>query len=150
MLFFTVLGLILLGYFISGTFDFLLLEKGAKEKLRREDKPYSTINPIFKYPQWVLICASIYIAIFIACAFTVHWAVLLGLIAWYTEDVFYYLWDWFYFNRPLPKELPWLHGNIKLYKKLVGDNYPRTIFKKVWVAQFIIMILTVIMVTVIL
>ena len=73
-----------------------------------------------------------------------------NFIAWYTEDVFYYLWDWFYFNRPLPKELPWLHGNIRLYKKLVGDNYPRTVFKKVWIVQFIIMIISVFVVTVIL
>jgi len=72
MLFFTVFGFILLGYFISGTFDFLLLEKGAKEKLRLEKKLYTEIKPIFRFPQWVIICKSIYVIFFIACAYIVH------------------------------------------------------------------------------
>ena len=150
MLFFTVFGLILLGYFISGTFDFLLLEKGAKEKLRQENKLYEEIKSIFRFPQWVIICISIYVTFFIACAYFVHWAVLLGLIAWYTEDIFYYIWDWFYFDRPLPKELPWLPGNNKLYQKLVGKDFSRSAFKRVWVTQFVIMTITVIIFTVLL
>jgi hypothetical protein len=144
----TILAAILAPFFISGFVDFWIKER-TKRRLYRAGKGWAHMPAYLLHEHgWHWYITSIWVALLIVqvVVFGGPWQILLGAVLFYTEDLAYYIFTRVAYGGTeqrefLPAELPWLHGDLAWYRRLVGDRYPRRTFLIVYGLQWIIFII---------
>ena len=139
--------IILIFYAYAGFFDFVTKEV-TKQTLIQEYgteyyyQNYSKLIPaVMRHSnEWWVWISLIWAIPILIISLTYDWRFLSAFIIFYSEDIFYYIFTKIKFGSFTPKELPWLHGNISWYKKLVGDKFPRKNFYIVYILQIILFI----------
>jgi hypothetical protein len=144
----TLLAAVLAPYFISGFVDFWIKER-TKRRLYRAGKSWADMPAYLLHEHgWHWYITSIWVVLLIVQVLLLGgpWQILLGVLIFSTEDIAYYVFTWIAFGGTekgefLPSEVPWLHGDIAVYRRLVGDNYPRRNFLIVYAAQWIVFVI---------
>jgi MFS family permease len=139
-----ILAAILAPYFIAGFVDFWMKER-TKRRLYREGKGWADMPAYLLHEHgWHWYITGIWIVLLIVQVVVLGgpWQILLGALLFYTEDLAYYIFTRIAYGgteerKFLPPRLPWLHGNITAYRRLVGDDYPRRKFLIVYAGQWI-------------
>ncbi len=143
-----ILAAILAPYFISGFADFWIKER-TKRRLYREGKGWADMPAYLLHEHgWHWYITSIWVVLLLVqvLVFGGPWQILLGVLIFSTEDIAYYVFTWIAFGGTekrefLPAELPWLHGDLAFYRRIVGDLYPRRNFLIVYAVQWVIFVI---------
>lgn len=139
---------ILLPFFLAGYVDFHFKER-TKRSLYAAGKKWSDMPRYLLHEHgWHWWITAIWIAgmLIEVLLLGLPWQLLFGGLLFYTEDIVYYLFTWLRFGGThdsgsfLPHELPWLHGDIPLYKRLTGDTFPRRRFLRIYAVQWILLL----------
>jgi hypothetical protein len=139
---------ILVPYLVAGFVDFFFKER-VKRKVYRQGGGWSNVPAYLKHDRgWHWWITAIWITMLFADVLLLDWPVqiLFGALIFYTEDLFYYIFTWLVYRgtydtrKFLPADLPWLHGNIRGYMRIVGDRFPRRNFLRVYALQWILLL----------
>lgn len=144
----TILAAVLPPFFIAGFVDFWMKER-TKRRLYRAGKGWADMPAYMMHEQgWHWYITAIWVALLVVqvTVFGGPWQILLGAALFSTEDVAYYTFTWVAYRGTergefLPAELPWLHGDIPLLKRLVGDRFPRRNFLLFYLGQWVAFVL---------
>ncbi|MDX9759627.1 MAG: hypothetical protein RBU27_10745 [Bacteroidota bacterium] len=143
----TILAAILAPFFIAGFVDFWMKER-TKRRLYRAGRGWAHMPRYLMHENgWHWYITGIWVALLMVqvIVFAGPWQILLGAVLFYTEDIAYYVFTRVAYGGTerrefLPAELPWLHGDFRWYRRLVGDRYPRRTFLIVYGAQWLVFI----------
>jgi hypothetical protein len=139
---------ILVPYFVAGFVDFFFKER-RKRLVYAAGGGWSDVPAYLKHDRgWHIWITAIWILLLLAAVFLAGWPwqILLGVLIFYTEDMAYYIFTLLFYRgtydsrRFLPDHLPWLHGNIAAYIRIVGDRFPRRTFLRVYMLQWILLL----------
>ena len=144
-----ILAAIFIPYLIAGTIDFSFKEVTKRRLFARGGKWSEMPRWLMHGRGWHFYITSLWIFGYLLLVFVLNWPwqILLVWIAFYTEDVVYYLLTSLVYGGPyadkglFPRQLYWLHGNIGWYKRIVGASFPRRNFLRVLALQYVLLAL---------
>ena len=142
-----ILAAIFIPYLIAGTVDFALKEVTKRRLFARGGSWSDMPSWLLHVHSWHVFITALWMLphLIFVVVLDWPWQILLGWLVFYTEDAVYYLLTRIVYGGPyeggriFPPQLPWLHANIGLYKRLVGESFPRKIFLRILTLQYLLL-----------
>jgi hypothetical protein len=143
-----ILLAIFIPYFFAGTVDFVLKEVTKRQLFARGSKWNDMPRWLLHEHGWHVFITALWMLPHLMFVLVLQWPwqILLGWLVFYTEDAVYYLLTRIVYGGPyeggriFPPQLPWLHGNIGWYKRIVGESFPRKIFLRILALQYLLLL----------
>jgi hypothetical protein len=138
---------ILTPYTIAGFVDFFFKER-TKRRVYAEGGKWSDVPAYLKHEHgwhWWITLSWVVPQLAAVLLMNWPWQILFGPLIFYTEDLVYYILTFFVYGgtydtrRFLPDHVPWLHGGLSFYARLVGDRFPRRTFLIVYALQWMLL-----------